>query len=354
MRPALFVFALGALFGCGDPAPEPPAIRPVRSEVIELSGAALRGTFSGVAEAGDQATLSFQTGGTIEQVLVKIGDRVKAGEPLARLDDTQLRLQLGQARASVAQASANRTLARQSLERTEALYLNDNASAAELEAARANADSATASLVSAQRTLAIAKDQLDAAVLEANRDGRVSDVLVNENENVGGGSPVIALTPDQRLQVTVAVPGAWVGRVTRGDTATATFTEVGGAQVPANVTEVGVTGQSGSFSVTVELTEDDERVRPGMGADVAIVVKESEDKRLELPLSAIGEDAQGRHVWIVEDGEDGEGVVRRRTVETGDLTSERVVVNDGLEAGTRVVIAGTSLMYDGRVVRVNP
>lgn len=350
----VLVVLWGAWLGCSEPEPEPPAIRPVRSEIVELSGAALRGTFSGVAEAGDQATLSFQTGGTVEEVLVKIGDRVKSGQPLVRLDDTQLRLQLGQSRASVAQASASRTLARQSLERTEALYSNANASAAELESARANADSATASLQSAQRSLAIAKDQLDSAVLEANRDGRVSDVLVNENENVGGGSPVIALTPDQRLQVTVAVPGSWVGRVSRGEEATATFAELGGAQIPAQVTEVGVTGQSGSFSVTVELTEDDERLRPGMGADVAIVVKESEDKRLELPLSAIGEDAEGRHVWIVEDGEDGEGVVRRRPVQTGDLTSERVVVKGGIEPGARVVTAGTSLLYDGRIVRVSP
>lgn len=340
------------LFGCGEPPAEPSAIRPVRTEVAQLAGAALRGTFSGVAEAGDQATLSFKTGGTIEAILVKIGDRVSAGQPLVRLDATQLQLQYGQARASVAQAAANRTLARQSLERTEALYLNDNASAAELEAARANSDSANASLQSAQRSLAIAKDQLDAAVLEANRDGRVSAVLVNENENVGSGSPVLSLTPDQRLQVTVAVPGSWVGRVTRGDVASATFQALNSAKIPAQVTEVGVTGQSGSFSVTVELTEDDARVLPGMGADVEIVVKESEDKRLELPLSAIGEDADGRHVWIVEDADDGEGVVRRIPVTTGDLTSERVVVQDGVPPGSRVVTAGTSLLYDGRVVKV--
>lgn len=345
---------LGGLLGCSSPPPEPPVIRPVRTEVVHLTGAKLQGTFSGVAEAGDQATLSFQTGGTIEAVLVKIGDRVQAGQPLARLDATQLRLQVGQARASVAQASANATLARQSLERTEALYLNDNASAAELEAARANGDSAKASLQSARRALAIANDQLERAVLSANRDGRVSDVLVSQNETVGAGSPVIALTPDQKLQVTIGVPGAWVGRVSRGQEAMATFAELGGAKLPAIVTEVGVTGQSGSFSVTVELSEDDERLRPGMGSDVEIVVEGTGDQRLELPLAAIGEDADGRHVWVVASINDGQGTVARVGIQTGDLTSERVVVTDGLKGGEIVVTAGTSLLYEGRQVRVSP
>ncbi len=352
------MIALGILLvawlGCSRPPPSEPVVRPVRTEVAQLTGAALRGTFSGVAEAGDQATLSFQTGGTVEAVLVKIGDRVTAGQPLASLDATQLRLQVGQSRASVAQASANATLARQTLERTEALYLNDNASAAELEAARANADSARASLQSARRTLEIALDQVERSVLEANRDGRVSDVLVTANETVGAGSPVIALTPDQKLQVTVAVPGAWVGRVERGQAATATFAELGGASLPAAITEVGVTGRSGSFSVTVELSEDDPRLRPGMGADVEIVVEETEDKRLELPLAAIGEDSEGRHVWVVEGWQDGRGTVRRRAIETGDLTSERVVVTSGLEPGAIVVTAGISLLYEGRPVRATP
>ncbi|MEO0602566.1 MAG: hypothetical protein AAF211_14075, partial [Myxococcota bacterium] len=142
--------------------------------------------------------------------------------------------------------------------------------------------------------------------------------------------------------------------VERGGEATCTFAELGNASLPAVVTEVGVTGQSGSFSVTVELAEDDARIRPGMGADVDLVVKETEDKRLELPLAAIGEDADGRHVWVVDDVAEGQGKVRRIGIETGDLTSERVVVTSGLEPGVRVVTAGTSLLYEGRPVRVTP
>lgn len=344
---------LFSMLGCRqEPAP-PPVVRPVRTEVTELSGAELRGTFSGVAAAGDQATLSFSTGGTVQDILVKVGERVKADQPLAELDATQLRLQAGQARASVAQADANLTLARQSLERTEALYLNDNASAAELEAARANHDSAAASRRSAARSLAIAQEQLRLSTLRANRDGSVSDVLVAENENVGTGTPVIVLTPEEKLQVTVGVPGRWVGRVAQGDAATATFSELQGAILDGSVTEVGVTGQSGSFSVTVELDGVDARVRPGMGADVELVVAGTADQKMTLPLSAISEDKDGRHVWIVEAEPGAEGPVRRVGVDTGDLTDERVIV-DGVEPGVHVVTAGTSLLFEGRVVRVLP
>ena len=341
------------LVGCQAEPVADPVIRPVRTEVAHLSGAELRGTFSGVAEAGDEATLSFATGGTIEDVVVKIGDRVKAGAVLARLDDTQLQLQVGQARASLAQAAANLTLAKQSLDRTEALYINDNASAAELESARANHASAAASHSSASRSLSIARDQLDGAILEANRDGSVSAVLVTENENVGGGTPVVVLTPEQQLQVTVAVPGRWVGRLASGHPATARFKEIGNAEITATVTEVGVTGESGSFSVTVELDQLDARIRPGMGSDVSFVVEASGEQQLELPLSAVGEDSDGRHVWVVEETGNGAAAVKRVAVTTGDLMGDRIVV-DGVEPGARVVTAGVSLLFEGRPVRVQP
>ncbi|MBX2800616.1 MAG: efflux RND transporter periplasmic adaptor subunit [Myxococcales bacterium] len=347
------VLAVAAL-GCGEPELPETIVRPVKTQIATLSGAELRGAFSGVAEAGDQATLSFAAGGTVEAVLVKVGDRVAADQPLARLDATQLRLQVGQSRATVAQAAASLTLARQSMERTEALYVGDNASAAELESARANLDSARASHASALRSLEIALEQLDSAVLVANRDGLVSDVLVTSDENVGAGSPVVVLTPTQRLQVTVAVPGSWVGRVSRGIAATATFAEVDGLAVPATVTEVGVTGTSGSFSVTVELDQQEARIRPGMGADVEISIASTGQTTLELPLSAVSEDAEGKHVWVLRDAEADTATVHRTAVTTGDLTSARVRIEEGVQPGDRVVTAGTSLLYEGRVVRVLP
>ncbi|MCB9760929.1 MAG: efflux RND transporter periplasmic adaptor subunit [Alphaproteobacteria bacterium] len=336
----------------GEVASTEPVVRPVRTEVVAEVGGALRGTFSGTAEAGDQTTLSFAVGGTVESIQVRVGERVTAGQELARLDDTQLRLQVEQAQAALAQASASRTLAKQTLDRAEALYLNGNASAADVEAARAQFDSARAQVSSASRQHALAKEQQANAVLTANRDGAVAKVLVETRENVGAGTPVVILTPEQELQVTVAVPSVWIDRLEEGDAATVRFPELSADPLPARITELSVTGQGSSFPVTVELAEMDPRVRPGMVAEVDLLVEETDERRIELPLSALAEDTTGRFVWVVDRTEGEQGKVRRVDITTGALTGEDRIVVEGVDSGAVVVTAGVSLLYAGRPVRL--
>ncbi|MEL6341692.1 MAG: efflux RND transporter periplasmic adaptor subunit [Myxococcota bacterium] len=341
------------LLACGEDAPPPPpVVRPVRTEQVVEVGGALTGSFSGTTEAGDQATLSFTTGGTIESISARVGDPVIAGQVLARLDDTSLRIQVEQASAQLAQASASANLAQQSLERVEALYLNDNASAAEVESARANYQSARAQRVSAARQRELAVEQQENAVLTANRDGTVATVLVRQRENVGSGTPVIVLTPDQELQVTVAVPASWIGRLHEGDPAQVVLTEVSAEPRPARITELGVAGQNVSYPVTVELAAVDPRIRPGMVANVTLTVSETGERRIELPLSALAEDQAGRFIWVVEPPDAEKGRTRRVDVSIGELTSHDRVVVEGVEVGARVVSAGVSLMYEGREVRL--
>ncbi len=343
-----------ALFvGCGSPAPvEPAPIRPVRFVVAEEAGGALRGTFSGTTEAGDQATLSFSTPGTVHDVLVSVGDRVRVGEPLAMLRDTQLQLQLQEARASSAQARASRTLAEQSLDRSEALYLSSSASVASVETARANLDGARAASAASARQVELAQDQLTQGTLKANRDGQVASVLVTEGEFVGGGAPVVVLTPDQALQVTVVVPSRWIGRLSTGDSAQVELAELDSLTVEARVVEVGVTGQGASFPMTIELSEQDERVRPGMVATVTLDVGEVQEQRMELPVSAIAQDQIGDFVWGLRTEDDGLASAYRVDVITGELTDADSIVVTGVESGTLVATAGLSVLYDGFVVRL--
>ncbi|MFT5458436.1 MAG: multidrug efflux system membrane fusion protein, partial [Myxococcota bacterium] len=196
---------LFTLLACSEPELPAPPIRPVRTLEVQKSGGALQGVFTGTTRAGDEATLSFRTAGTIDAVVVSAGDRVKADDLLARLDATDLQLQYQQANASVAQAEANAGLARRSLQRVEQLYVDDNASAADVDGARAQAKSANAGLVSAMRQRSLAERQLESAELRATRAGQIAQVLAKANENVGGGTPIVVLTPEQALQVTIAV-----------------------------------------------------------------------------------------------------------------------------------------------------
>ncbi len=338
-----------ALTACTSVPPAPAPIRPVRTLVVQESGGALSGTFSATTRAGHEANLSFRTGGTVEEVAVSVGETVEAGALLARLDASDLRLQLQQSQASVAQADANAQLAARSMERVEKLYVDDNASAADVDSARAQSQSAKAAWVSAVRQRDLARRQLDAAELRATQAGRIAQVLVRANENVGTGTPVVVLTPDEALQVTVAVPAGWVERLETGASASVALPELDLTQ-PARVTEVGGTSQTaGSFPVTVQLLERNAQVRPGLVAEVELSLPASGEARIELPLSAISEDSDGRFVWRVT-GEP--PTVQRVRVTTGDLTADGMVLFDGVAPGDRVVIAGLSQLYEGRVVRL--
>ncbi len=338
------------LFACSEPEIPPPPIRPVRTLEVQKTGGALQGVFTGTTRAGDEATLSFRTAGTVDEVAVSAGDRVDAGDLLARLDASDLQLQYQQASASVAQAEANAGLARRSLERVEQLYVDDNASAADVDGARAQAKSADAGWVSATRQRSLARRQLESAELRATRAGRIAQVLAKANENVGAGTPIVVLTPDEALQVTVAVPAAWIERLSSGMAAVVRLPEVG-IELPATLTEVGGTsGTAGAFPATVQLPEPDEKVRTGMVAEVVLDLPATGESRIELPLSAIGEDEDGRFVWIVRPGEP--ATVSRREVETGALTADGLVVT-GVEPGAIVVTAGLSKLVEGLVVRVD-
>jgi RND family efflux transporter MFP subunit len=326
-------------------------IRPVRTAVVEAVGGALDGTFAATIESGDEAALSFRIGGTVATVDVAPGQRVEEGQVLATLDATDLRLQLQQAEAAVRQAQANAQLADSTLNRVRDLYVSDNASAADVEGAKAQQAGASAGLVSAIRQRDLVARQLEGATLVATRAGTIASVKTQPNVNVGAGTPIVVLSPDVALQATVAVPAKWLDRLRPGHTARVSLPELDKVERAATVAEIGGRGATaGAFPVTVQLAEKDPLVRPGMVAQVTLSATADGDASLYVPLAAIAEDQQGRHVWAVVQA--GEGyTVQRKPVTTGELTADGMAVS-GVEAGTRVVTAGIGQLYEGRPVRL--
>jgi multidrug efflux pump subunit AcrA (membrane-fusion protein) len=121
------------------------------------------------------------------------------------------------------------------------------------------------------------------------------------------------------------------------------------------VTEVGVASVGGAttFPVTVRLTEGQDQVRAGMSADVTFVfASEKGGPKYALPISAVGEDREGRFVYMLEKTDDGLGTVHRTPVAVGEILSDGIEILDGVKPGDLVVTAGVSRIYDGLQVRV--
>jgi RND family efflux transporter MFP subunit len=314
-------------------------------------------TFSGTARAGQESRLSFRVAGTVELLDVKLGDRVRAGQVLARLDPEDYRLRVEDAEASLARIRAEVRNAEANYARIRDLYENNNASLNDLDASRAGYESATAALESGQKKLEQARLQLSYTKLEAPTAGAISQVPVEVNENVQPGQTVAVLTAEARPEVEIGMPEVFIARVKEGQTVEVTFDALGNRDFDATVTEVGVasTGLATTFPVKVRLDRDEPEVLPGMAAEVHFRFEAGDRReRIEVPAFAVGEDRNGRYVFVVEPSGEGVGRAVRREVTVGGLTADGgLEILHGLSDGERVITAGVSRIQDGRQVRLD-
>jgi RND family efflux transporter MFP subunit len=356
--PPVWLALFGALapWGCTEQAPPEQPLRPVRSQQVFSRGVERIRSFSGTARAGQESRLSFKVAGTVEFLNVKVGDRVRAEQLLARLDPQDYQLRVEDAEASLARIRAEVRNAEANYARLRDLYENDNASLNDLDAARAGFESATAARASGEKKLEQARLQLSYTRLKAPTAGAISQVPVEVNENVQPGQTVAVLTAGARPEVEIGMPEVFISRVREGQPVEVTFDALGDRTFEATVTEVGVasTGLATTFPVTARLDRDEPDVLPGMAAEVHFRFEDEGERRLiEVPAFAVGEDRGGRYVFVVEEIRDGVGRAVRRDVAVGGLTADGgLEILRGLEDGERVVTAGVSRIQDGREVRL--
>lgn len=356
-RTLVVMAALIMLAGCKDEPEEVELIRPIRYVVVEGTNEATQRTYSGVAQSGQESRLSFQVSGQVLSVPVNVGDEVKKGQTIAKMDPTDYSLELQNARATAAQSRAQERNAKATYERTQALYENQNASKQDLDADRTAYDSARAALESANQQVRLRQRQLGYTHLKAPEAGTLATVDIEVNEYVQAGSLVATLLAGEQIEVSVSVPASIIRSIRRGSPAEARFDSLGGKMLAGTVTEVGVASVAGAttFPVTVRLSEGQDEVRAGMAADVTFVIETPKNgPKYALPSSAVGEDREGRFVFKVETTGDGLGIVHRSPVRVGELLSMGIEVFEGVEPGDMVVTAGVSRIYDGLQVRVPP
>jgi len=354
-RAVAVAIALATLTSCATEAPPAEApLRPVRSEIVRPASHARERTFTGAARAGTESNLSFRVGGTVERLPARVGLEVARGALLAQLDTESRSLQVQEARAGLAQAEAASRNAVSEYERVRALYENRNASKSQLDAARAQYESTQAMVAASASRVELARTQLADTGLRAPFAGTVSAVAVEINENVQPGQAIVVLSSENDAEVEFGVPEVVIADVRPGDAARVRFPALPDRIFAATVTEVGVsTGRATStYPVRARLDDAGAGVRSGMAAEATLALSEGGAARILVPAVAVGEDRDGRFVFIVEPGGDGTATVRRRAVEVGELGADGLEITGGVEAGERIATAGVRRLSDGLRVRL--
>ncbi|OEU61147.1 MAG: hypothetical protein BA870_07155 [Desulfuromonadales bacterium C00003094] len=344
------------LLACGsEPAPQPELIRPIRYQKVKPGSSQLKRTFSGMAQAGVESRLSFRVPGAVKELAVQVGDKVKQGQLIARLDVTDYRLQVQEAQAALANARAQARNAEANYERVRGLYENRNASRNDLDAARAASESTEALVRASNTRLELAQSQRGYTRLTAPSAGAIASVPIEVNENVAAGQMVALLTSGKLTEVGCTVPESLITKINQKMPVSVVFDALPERTFAAKVTEVGVaaTGQGTTFPVTVRLEQSSGQIRPGMAAAIIFLLpKTGNDTPVLVAPEAIGEDRKGRFAFVVESAKDGLGIIHRRAVTVGELTSDGLEVLSGLQDSDLVVTAGISRIHEGQQVQI--
>ena len=268
------------------------------------------------------------------------------------LDSTDFQVRLDEARAGLARAEAELRNADANYARTRDLYESQTASRNQLDTARALAESADAQYRAASQQVEAARLQLSYTRLAAPQSCTVAQTFVDVNQNVSSGQPIARLNCGHCAEVVVSVSDADIARVTEGMEVAARISAVAGGEVQGIVQEVGIAAaaRGTTYPVTIALQERCESVRSGMAVDVTFnFPTATAGSSLVVPYVAVGEDREGNFVFVLEPDEEGRLLARRRAVQVGPVTSDGIVVLQGLSetAGVRRLTPGQEVTLLG-------
>lgn len=343
------------LAGCDRDAPPAAApIRPVLSVIAEpLAKPGQR--FVGTVEAQVKADLGFQVLGRLIARDVDVGDQVKAGQELARIDDTAYAFTVRNIEAQLSSRKAERTNAVAAAERQVSLREGGVTADASLEQAQQARETADAAVTKAETDLTKAREQLGYTVLKAEFDGIVTATGIDIGQVVSGGQTVITLARPDLRDAVIDVPD-WIpfDDLGLGATVEVSLQAKPTIRATGKVRQIAPQSDSATRTRRIKIGLDNPPDGFRLGATVNVTVTDGAagaPAGIGLPATAILMEGGKAAVWIVDAKA---GSVSRRAVEVAPAGPDATtaVVRSGVAAGERVVTAGVHSLKDGQKVKV--
>lgn len=397
------------LSGCREQPQSVNLPRPVRAMRVKDDTALAKRWLPGRARAAQEVNLAFRVSGPLIELKVAVGDEVKKGETVARIDPrdfqvayraaeanlasarAQLRaMQTGarpeeieQLRAAVEQSEARVRRARNDMERAEQLIKSRNISQADYDQFREALALAEAELRHAREALRIgqigarpedieakeaeiraleaaftsARNQLNDTVLRAPFDGVVVARNVDNFQQVRAEQPIMRLLDVSRIEMVVNVPEPSISLVPYVTDVECMFDAFPNLRLKARVSEIGSEASRTTRTYPVTLLMDQPegaRILPGMAGRARGRVKLPDDmsQGWEIPESAIFERNGQSFVWVIDSSDGHSGRTLARQVKLGELSPRGLRVVEGVQPGELIATAGVEFLQEGQTVRV--
>ena len=293
--------------------------------------------FTGSIEARYEMRLSFRVGGKITSRLVETGEQVKAGQTIAVLDETDLRLGFEMAEAEVRSWQAQ--LANASFNENQAgkLAKKGYASKAQYDRDQTRKRTTRSSLEAAMRRLAIARNQLGYTTLKAYRDGIVTKLHVEEGQVITPGTTIVTIVRPKKLEAVVSVPENFVQRLSSTKAHMSLWAKPGKV-FKARLRELSPVADplTRTYQARFSLPDIGEHAFLGMTATVHLV-ENSGKKLIAVPSTALLDTKGGRFVWMVTPNKKR---FRLKKVMVARFDQETVYLKGGIEEGDLIVVEG--------------
>lgn len=292
--------------------------------------------YSGTApiEAFADATVIAKVGGEVREILVEEGDDVSSGAVLARLDGDRLRLE-------AEQAEANLRKLQRDYQRNVDLKGRGLISEGDFEKIQYEMEAL-------QATFDLATLELSYTEIRAPIDGVVSERFIKLGNTIDVNAPTFQVTSLEPLISYLHVPEREYRRIDIGQDATIHIDALAGMQFEAIVSRVSpvVDPDTGTFKISIEVSDSSRRLKPGMFGRIDIVYDMHRDA-MQIPRSAIVEEAGQSAVYVIEDD-----VAERRIIRTGYIEGGQIEVLDGLNETEAFVIVGQTTLKNGAKVSI--
>lgn len=338
--------------GCSEPPQPPVVVKPVFVTTVIPTASAQARTFTSVVRARVESDVAFRTGGKVVERLVEVGDRVKAGQVLARLDLADYQLAVKAAADQVQAASVDALQSASDEARFRRLLADGSVGLADHERQKARADAASARLDQTRRQLELARNREGYAALVAPYAGVVTAVRFERGQVVPEGLAVISLAKEGENEVVVDLPEDWVGRA-RSLTATAAPWADPNTRLRLVLRELSpqASAQGRTFRARfAALPESRAQVSAlPLGSTVQLTLSGPQTglNTVSLPVSALVKGSGPEGVWSLNDQGSGLVFTPVKVVAMDDAT----VQVTGLSSGSRVVSVGAQKLDAGLTVR---
>jgi RND family efflux transporter MFP subunit len=338
-----------ALAGCNATVAEKAIpTRPVLVATAHYEAESPERSFVGTIKPRIETDMGFRVPGKVAKRLVEVGQTVDVGQPLATLDEVDLKLQAEQAEAELraatgvlAQAAASETRARE-------LRAKGWATDAQMDQARASADEARARLNRAQRSVELTNNSLSYATIAADSRGVVTATLIDPGQVVAAGQTAIRVARFAEKEAVVAIPETLLGRAKEGVATVSLWSEPNRKYV-AKLREIAPNADPATRTYLAKFSLPDAGDDVSLGMTATLTLADPATTRVaRLPLSALFSEGGDPSFYVVDD----KGDVSLKPVTVKSYESNQIVITGGVDEGARVVALGVQKLDPALKVRV--